>query len=94
MGLPSFITISPFSSMKFSIVLPLVSSVSLPHRGLYALKSPTNMYGTGNWETNVWRSSRDKGVDLEEYRLHIVNVELMVTLTATAVRFVLRDIFS
>ena len=75
-------------AIKSSMILPLEFSVSSPHSGLWALKSPSKIWGVGNWAYKFKSCSILKGVPGGKYNEHIVIGRYVVTLTATACRVV------
>ena len=59
--------------------LPLVLTLSDPHRVLWALKSPSIRNGFGSWEVMLFRSLRSSGALGGMYMLHMAIVLCKVT---------------
>ena len=74
--------------MRSSVIFPAPFVWFPPHNGLWPLKSPKMMYGSGSWLMRFWSSSL-VNFDLGgRYMLHIVIVITSVTLTTTVCRLV------
>ena len=89
---PSFIRHRLFSEINFKITLPLLLFESEPHTTLWALKSPSNIYGEGSCAISCSNAGTLSGSLGGKYKEHTVKTLPLVTVTASACKVVLRVI--
>ena len=88
---PSFKTRKLRSLKTSSNRQPLLSQWSLPHKGLWPLKSPTTINGRGSCSKRWYKSTPLTGTDSSKYMLQTVTVFPKEILAATACKLLSRS---